>query len=249
MKSRHTSRRTLRRTLSVSVSVVALLLAVAALPLAAQVQTLADARGSSGTVVIAPPAQLYLTYVRPTTKVKVRNYLFDAFGPYPIGANALVAAINQADKTPPEWRQGMAGYGERFASNLAIGAVNTTTRYALAQAFHEDTLYYRCECRGLLPRFNHALISTLTGRHGDDGHRAFSFAALVAPYAGNFTAIYGWYPGRYGAKDAFRMGNYSLLEYAASNVAFEFLYRGPHSWLSRAHLNNRHGAIEADPVP
>jgi hypothetical protein len=100
-----------------------------------------------------------------------------------------------------------------------------------------------------LPRFNHALISTLTGRHGADGHRAFSFAALVAPYAGNFTAIYGWYPGRYGAKDAFRMGNYSLLEYAASNVAFEFLYRGPHSWLSRAHLNNRHGAIEADPVP
>ena len=24
------------------------------------------------------------------------------------------------------------------------------------------------------------------------------------------TAVYGWYPGRYGAKDAFRMGNYSL---------------------------------------
>jgi hypothetical protein len=237
MKSRRTS----------VVVVVLVLLAAAAMQ--AQAQTLANVSDSSGTVAIAPPAQLYLTYVRPTTKVKVRNYLFDAFGPYPIGASALVAGVDLADKTPPEWRQGAAGYGERFASNFAIGAVNTTTRYALAQAFHEDTLYYRCECQGLLPRFNHALISTLTGRHGADGHRAFSFAALVAPYAGNFTAIYGWYPSRYGAKDAFRMGNYSLLLYAASNQAIEFLYSGPHSWLARSHLNNRHGAIEADPVP
>jgi hypothetical protein len=244
-----------RRTLFAALLLLVLLPAVAALPLPAQAQAtgqaLADARDSSdtNTVAVAPPAQLYVTYVRPTAKVKLRNYLFDAFGPYPIGAAVLVGGIDQADRTPPEWRQGAAGYGERFGSNFAIGAVTTTTRYALAQAFHEDTLYYRCECKGTLPRFEHAMISTFTGRHGADGHRAFSFAALVAPYAGNMTAVYGWYPGRYNAKDAFRMGNYSLLLYAASNAAIEFLYSGPHSWLSRSHLNNRHGAIEADPAP
>jgi hypothetical protein len=52
----------------------------------------------------------------------------------------------------------------------------------------------------------HALISTLTARRGEDGHRVFSIAALVGPYAGTMTAIYGWYPNRYGAKDAFRTG-------------------------------------------
>jgi hypothetical protein len=49
-------------------------------------------------------------------------------------------------------------------------------------------------------------------------------------------AVYGWDQGRYNAKDAFRMGNDSLLGYAGGNIALEFLYGGPHSWLSRMHL-------------
>jgi hypothetical protein len=61
------------------------------------------------------------------------------------------------------------------------------------------------------------------------------------------TAVYGWYPDRYGAKDGFRIGNYSLLIYAGGNVALEFLYSGPHSLLSRMHLNNAHGSPEPGP--
>jgi hypothetical protein len=56
------------------------------------------------------------------------------------------------------------------------------------------------------------------------------------------TAVYGWYPDRFGAKDGFRIGNYSLLVYAGGNIALEFLHSGPHSLLSRMHLNNAHGA-------
>jgi hypothetical protein len=93
----------------------------------------------------------------------------------------------------------------------------------------------------VFPRLGHALISTFTARRGEDGHRVFSFAALVGPYAGTLTAVYGWYLGRYDARDALRMGN-SLLGYAGGNVALEFLYKGPHSWLSRVHLNNPRGA-------
>ena len=63
--------------------------------------------------------------------------------------------------------------------------------------------------------------------------------ALVAP---SMTAVYGWYPDRYGAKDGVRMGNYNLLANVGGNIALEFLYSGPHSWLSRLHLNNAHGA-------
>jgi hypothetical protein len=183
-----------------------------------------------------------LTYTRPTEKTKLRNYFFDTLGPYPIVGAALAAGINQADNAPPEWKQGAEGYGKRFGSNFAIAAVSTTTRYALAKAFREDTLYYRCECKGVFPRLGHAVISTFTARRGDDGHRVFSFPALVAPYAGTMTAVYGWYPGRYGAKDGFRMGNYSVLGYVGGNIALEFLFTGPHSWLSRMHLNNGHGS-------
>jgi hypothetical protein len=201
-----------------------------------------DSSSTAAMTVSTAQPQPDLTYIRPTQKTKLRNYVFDAFGPYPIVGAAFAAGINQAESTPPEWQQGAEAYGKRFGSNLAIAAVSTTTRYALAEAFREDTLYYRCECKGVFPRLGHAVISTFTSRRGDDGHRVFSFPALVAPYAGTMSAVYGWYPGRYNAMDGFRMGNYSLLGYIGGNIALEFLYSGPHSWLSRMHLSNGHGA-------
>jgi hypothetical protein len=225
-----------------------LLLAIvglAATPMLAKAQSLGDSGDSSDAAVL--PANTThphpdLTYDRPTQKTKLHNYFFDTFGPYPIVGAAFTAGINQAESTPPEWKQGAEGYGKRLGSNFTIAAVATSTRYALAEAFREDTLYYRCECKGVFPRMSHALISTFTARRGHDGHRVFSFPALVAPYAGTMTAVYAWYPGRYDAMDGFRMGNYSLLGYMGGNIALEFLYSGPHSWLSHMHLNNGHGA-------
>jgi hypothetical protein len=191
--------------------------------------------------------QLDLTYTRPTQKTKVINYVFDAFGPYPIAGSALVAGIDQYSNEPPEWKQDVDGYSRRFGSDFGIAAVATTTRYGLSEAFKEDALYYRCECRGVFPRLSYAIISTLTARRGKAGHRVFSIPALIAPYAGSMTAVYGWYPDRFGAKDGFRIGNYSLLVYAGENIALEFFYSGPHSLLSRMHLNNAHGSPEPGP--
>jgi hypothetical protein len=188
-----------------------------------------------------------LTYVRPTQRTMISNYVFDAFGPYPIAGSAFVAGINQMSNAPPEWKQGIEGYSKRLGSDFGIAAVGTTTRYGLSEAFKEDSMYYRCECKGVLPRLSHALISTLTARRGMDGHRVFSLPALLGPYAGSMTATYGWYPSRYGAKDAFRTGNYSLLAYAGENISLEFFYSGPHSLLSRMHLNNAHGSPEPGP--
>ncbi|MFZ3210502.1 MAG: hypothetical protein WA188_03235 [Terriglobales bacterium] len=233
-----------------------LLLAVAGLtvlPPLAMAQSLGNF-GDSSSAAVLPSAgptqpQLDVTYTSPTEETRLRNYFFDTFGPYPFAGAALAAGISQADNSPPEWKQGAAGYSKRFGSSFGIATVTTSTRYALAKAFREDTLYYPCECKGVLPRLRHAVISTLTARRGDDGHRVFSFPALVAPYAGAMTAVYGWYPGRYGPKDAFRMGNYSLLGFAGGNIALEFLYSGPHSLLSRMHLNNGHGAPASGSQP
>jgi hypothetical protein len=195
--------------------------------------------GSSFSNAVSPPPnttrpQLDLSYRRPTEKTKLRNYFFDTFGPYPVVGAALLGGINQADKTPPEWGQGAGAYGERVGSDFGIALVTTTTRYALAEAFREDTLYYRCECKGLVRRLGHAMISTVTARVGDDGHRRLSFPALVAPYAGSMTAVYGWYPRRYDAEDGFRMGNYTLLTFAGINIAREFIYGGPHTLFGHA---------------
>jgi hypothetical protein len=190
-------------------------------------------------------AELKLTYVRPTEKVKIRNYLFDAFGPYPIAGAAILGAVNQAHNTPPEWGQGFKAYGERVGSDFGIALTTTTTRYALAEAFREDTIYYRCECKGIVRRMEHAVISTVTARRGEDGHRRLSFPALIAPYAGTMTAVYGWYPGRYDAKDGLRMGNYALLAFMAGNIAREFIYGGPHTLFSQLDRAGSPGATES----
>ena len=210
------------------------------------VRAKAQSRGDGTAVLpspVTPYAQPDLVYIPPTEKTKIRNYFFDAFGPYPIiGA----APPGSTRRTTPR-RNGSRGseaYGKRLGSNFAIAAVSTTTRYTLAEAFRQDTLYYRCECKGFLPRLRHAMISTFTARHGSDGNRVFSFPALAAPYAGTMTAVYAWYPGSYNAKDGFRMGNYNLLGYASQNVALEFLYGGPHTLLSRVHLSNGRERIE-----
>ncbi|MGD0735160.1 MAG: hypothetical protein ABR976_08435 [Terracidiphilus sp.] len=220
---------------------------IAALPGLVEAQALSDTTDASVTAVIPVAVRTDLTYIRPTQATMFHNYLFDAFGPYPIFAAALTAGLNQFTNSPPEWRQGVEGYSKRFGSDFGIVAVGTTARYGLAEAFKEDTMYYRCECRGFLPRLTHAAVSTFTGRRGEDGHRVFSIPSFVAPYAGTFAAVYGWYPNRFGARDAFRMGNYSLLGYMGGNVVLEFFYSGPHSLLSRMHLNNTHGSPDAGP--
>ena len=133
-------------------SVLLVIVVLGLLPVLSNAQALAPSGDSSGVVASTTATAADLTYTRPSETLKIHNYLFDAFGPYPIAGAAVVSGIGQADNSPPEWKQGAAGYGRRFASDFGIAAVTTTTRYGLAQAFRQDTLYYRCECKGLLPR-------------------------------------------------------------------------------------------------
>jgi hypothetical protein len=204
---------------------------------------------SANTGITLPEKPDYPAYVRPTPTIMVKHYAFDAFGPYALAFTAFTAGLDQATNTPPEWKQGFGGYAQRFGSDFGMGVVGTTARYGVAAAFREDTSYYRCACTGAFPRMGHALLSTLTARRGQDGHRVFSFPGLVAPYVGSMVGVYGWYPSRYGVKDALRMGNYSLLDSAGTNIALEFLYKGPYFLFSRVHLNHLPGAPDSGPKP
>ena len=175
-------------------------------------------------------------YTRPSEQTLFRVYTFDLVGPYPLFISASTAGLHQAQNSPSLWGQGFDGYMRRFGSSFGIGAVETTTRYALAETIHEDTLYYECACKGFGPRLRHAVISSFTGRRGSDGRRVISFPSIVAPYAGTFTAACAWYPKSYGLGDAIRMGSYGLLGYMGGNIGLEFIYGGPHSLLAKAHI-------------
>jgi hypothetical protein len=99
----------------------------------------------------------------------------------------------------------------------------------------------------------HAVYWTAFVHRGADGHSALAVPALAAPYVANMTAVYGWYPRRYDAKDAFRMGNYGVLSYLIGNISLEFLAPVLHakrtSVISRLHFDNRHLAPELSSTP
>ena len=195
----------------------------------------------NGPTMMSPHARHTMpgqAYTRPTHRDRLLGYAFDTFGPYPLLGSALAAGIQQARSpaTPPEWGGGAGPYGERVASNFGINLFTQTTKYGLSEIFHDDNLYYRCECSGVWHRTEHALISTVTARRGDDGHRVFSIPSFVAPYAGTEAAALLWYPKRYDPMDGFRMGNYNLLTQAGLNLALEFIYGGPHTLLNKVHV-------------
>ena len=198
-----------------------------------------------------PPAPV--GYMPPTEDTKVHNYLMESLGPNPLGATLFIAAWHQLRRTPPDWREGMQGFGERYGSDFGTSLVNISTRFALAQATREDTLYYPCSCKAFWPRVRHTLTATVTARGRVDGHKVFALPTMVAPYVATTAAVYGWYPHRYNAKDAFRMGNFGLLDYYAANVSLEFLpslfqKRGG-SLITRLHLTSPHKAPNGETEP
>jgi hypothetical protein len=116
---------------------------------------------------------------------------------------------------------------------LGISLVTASAQYSLAEAFHEDTAYYRCTCAGFFPRLLHAAVSSVASRRGDDGHTELSPALTISPFIGPLTAANTWIPDHNGAKLGFNMGVHNLLGQFGQDEALEFLYGGPHTILGR----------------
>jgi hypothetical protein len=162
------------------------------------------------------------SYVRPNFRMRLRTYADNTFGPIKLSRVVFGAAISQADGVPPEWGQGWNAYGDRVASHLGVAVVDGGANLMLSEALRENTTYYPCPCKGIWPRLKHALASSVTAHKGADGYRVFSVPAVASPYAGAFISLL-WYPPRYGPKDAFRTGNYDLVDSIGAKVALEFL--------------------------
>jgi hypothetical protein len=183
---------------------------------------------------------------RPGASETFHDFVMSAAGPYSIGLGAFTAAIHQATNNPPEWQQGAAALGKRFGSNMGISAVGSATRVGFGALLNQDTSYHRCKCTGVPHRLTHAAFSAFIAHQRSNGHAVLSLPGLAAPYTATMTAVYAWYPARYGAKDAFRMGNYNLLGTVGTNITFEFLPSSVTRFLARMHLSNQRISTDQD---
>lgn len=185
-------------------------------------------------------------YHQPSQKQRFHIYEAQMFSPYSLSSVMFVSGLHQAEHYPAEWREGWAGFGQRLASNTGTNMANATARYLLSDALKEDARYYRCACTGFWPRLGHAFFSPAFVRRGADGREDLGVTNLLAPYAGPFASVYGWYPSRYNWEAAFRMGNHGLLDEIGTNISLEFLpsilHRRGRRWEKRLHLGNPSGA-------
>jgi hypothetical protein len=155
-----------------------------------------------------------------------RNKLFvkDLFQPFSLVESAASAGFGQWRDRPPEWRQGAAGYGRRFASAFGQHITQETLKFGLASVLHEDNRYVPSGRTGVVSRVLYAMESTFQSRD-DNGQRQVSYSN-IGSLAGASLISRTWQPASSGsAGDGAVSFGVSVAFAAGMNVAREFFHR------------------------
>lgn len=156
-----------------------------------------------------------------TFRDRMRIYEHSFVEPGGLIGPLMGAGIAQLRDTPPEWEQGAAGYGRRFASAYGRSVISRTIAFGVAAADREDSRYFRSGDRGIWRRTRHAVGATFVSRAGSGGSM---------PAISRFTGIYGaafiansWEPASQDSpKDALERGSTALLSSVGWHVFEEF---------------------------
>jgi len=129
-----------------------------------------------------------------TVEEKFELYLEGTYGPGSWLASASTAGIRQWLGSPPEWEQGMKGYGRRFASSMGESAIKNTVQFGVGAALREDPRYFPSARRGVLSRAWHAVSFTFAPRN-DNGERTVGVSRVAGALSSGFVSN-TWYPER-----------------------------------------------------
>jgi len=136
-------------------------------------------------------------------------------------ASFAAAGGTQLTKDPPEWGQGIEGYGKRAGSLFATFSIQATVQEGAAAALRYDPRHLRCECQGFGRRLGHGLVWSFVTKN-DAGQTRFNFPVVAGAYAGGMLPML-WYPDRYSPlKDGLRRGSQALGFVVGMNLIAEF---------------------------
>ncbi len=127
-----------------------------------------------------------------TAKQKFRDTATQSFDYSSFVFSAVLAGVNFAENSDPEFHQGAAGYGRYYWHTLADQTDENFWVQAIIPSFtHEDSRYYTLGHGGFVKRAIYAFDRTLITR-SDYGGETFNFSEIVGAGAasGISTAYY-----------------------------------------------------------
>ncbi len=156
-----------------------------------------------------------------TVEEKFRFCVEETYGPSSWLTSASKAGIRQWLDSPPEWEQGMKGYGRRFASSMGHRVIKNTVQFGVGAALREDPRYFPSARRGVLPRAWHAVTFTFAPRN-DNGERTVGVSRVAGALSSGFVSN-TWYPERLSdTSHALSRTGITLGGDAAKNLLREF---------------------------
>ena len=189
---------------------------------------LAEASSPEPPAAEAPGAGLPIVngrpYRKPTRRQDFNAYRHDMIGPRAFIGAAIRSGIEQARDVPVGWGQDFPGYIQRYGSAYGEAAIDTSVRYGMAAALHEDVRYLSCHACSAGEKFANAFLYEFTARHGDDGVRSFSPTPIVATFSGPLVAYAAWYPPGYTSEMALKHATLGFSTRILFNIVREFAF-------------------------
>jgi len=158
-------------------------------------------------------------YRKPTRREDFEAYRREMIGTRPFISAGIRGGIEQARDLPAAWGQDFPGYLQRFGSAWGEAAVDTSVRYGIASALHQDTRYLICHHCTLGAKFENAFLAEFTARQEKDGHRVLSPAPIVATFSGPLVAYNLWYPPGYTTEQALKHSTFGF----STRILFHFI--------------------------
>ena len=126
--------------------------------------------------------------------VRLNHYVRDLAGPRLI-LGVIGGGVLEYLRDKPGYEEGDGDHlAGRIASRAGQAAVQVSVHHGLAALMNRSTGYQPCECRGVGPKIEHAIVETFTDRRAD-GSRALSVPRFAGAYAGSFARL-AWEPDR-----------------------------------------------------
>jgi len=168
-----------------------------------------------------PDCNNYIMQNRPVFNAKQRacHYFSNIISPSGTFGSLFFAGIAQWRDDPPEWGQGMHGFGRRFGTRYAQGIAKSTGEFVFGEVFREDPRMLPSTKAGFWGRSLHALVNPLVV---EVPKKRFAVSRLAGALSSGFAGR-AWYPDRLNSiGQAFARSGSAMGGYVGSSFFTEF---------------------------